>query len=50
MTKTILIFLIASIFEISGCYFVWQWLKNHKPIEQGILGIILLALYGVVAM
>ncbi|MEX1190618.1 MAG: YnfA family protein [Brumimicrobium sp.] len=49
MTKTILIFIIASIFEISGCYFVWQWLKNHQPIEQGILGLILLGLYGVIA-
>ena len=49
MTRTILIFIIASIFEISGCYFVWQWLKNHKPIEQGILGLVLLGLYGVVA-
>lgn len=49
MTRTILVFVIASIFEISGCYFVWQWLKNNKPIEQGILGLILLGLYGVTA-
>jgi small multidrug resistance family-3 protein len=47
--RTFLIFIIASIFEISGCYFVWQWLKNHKPMEQGILGLVLLGLYGVVA-
>ena len=49
MTKTILVFIIASIFEISGCYFIWQWLKSNKGIQLGILGIILLTLYGVIA-
>jgi small multidrug resistance family-3 protein len=49
MTKTILVFIIASIFEICGCYFIWQWLKNDKGLGVGILGIILLTLYGVVA-
>ncbi len=49
MTKIVLIFLIASIFEISGCYFICQWLKNNKGIELGIIGIILLTLYGFTA-
>jgi small multidrug resistance family-3 protein len=49
MTRTILVFIIASIFEISGCYFIWQWLKNNKGIELGIVGIVLLTAYGVIA-
>jgi small multidrug resistance family-3 protein len=49
MTRTILVFIIASILEISGCYLIWQWLRNNKGMELGILGVFLLALYGSVA-
>lgn len=49
MIQTIILFIIASIFEISGCYFVWQWFKNNKGAEFGILGVLLLAVYGILA-
>ena len=49
MIKTIFVFIIASGFEIAGCYFIWQWIKNNKSFENGVLGILFLALYGVVA-
>jgi len=47
--KSILIFILAGLCEIGGGYLVWLWLKEDKPIWYGILGGIILALYGVVA-
>jgi drug/metabolite transporter superfamily protein YnfA len=47
--KTTSIFLLAGLCEIGGGYLVWQWLKEDKPVWYGILGGIILALYGVVA-
>jgi small multidrug resistance family-3 protein len=35
--------------EIGGGYLIWQWLKNDKPLWWGIIGGIVLVLYGVVA-
>ncbi|HAF35234.1 MULTISPECIES: YnfA family protein [Sphingobacterium] len=47
--KSLSIFLLAGICEIGGGYLVWLWLKEDKSIWFGILGAVLLALYGVVA-
>ncbi len=47
--KSFLLFILAGLFEIGGGYLIWQWLKNDKPIWWGIIGGIVLALYGVVA-
>jgi len=47
--KSTSIFLLAGLCEIGGGYLVWLWLKEDKPIWFGILGGIVLALYGVVA-
>ncbi|HWW42230.1 YnfA family protein [Pedobacter sp.] len=49
VAKSLLIFLIAGICEIGGGYLIWLWLKSGKPIWYGILGGLILALYGVVA-
>lgn len=49
MIKTILIFFIASVFEIAGCYLIWQWLRVQKSAVFGVGGVLLLTLYGVVA-
>ncbi|PRY34933.1 YnfA/UPF0060 family uncharacterized protein [Spirosoma oryzae] len=48
-TKAILIFILAGLCEIGGGYLVWIWLKADKSICYGMLGVLLLALYGVVA-
>jgi small multidrug resistance family-3 protein len=32
-----------------GGYLIWQWLREHKPAWYGLLGGVILALYGVVA-
>ena len=47
--KSILIFLVAGLCEIGGGYLVWLWLKEGKPLWYGLLGGVILSLYGVVA-
>ena len=47
--KSISIFILAGLCEIAGGYLVWLWLKEDKPLWYGIIGGIILALYGVVA-
>jgi len=47
--KSILIFMLAGFCEIGGGYLVWGWVKNDKPLWYGILGGIVLVLYGLVA-
>ena len=47
--KSISIFILAGLCEIGGGYLVWLWLKEDKPIWVGVLGGLILALYGVVA-
>ena len=47
--KAIGIFVIAGLCEIGGCYLVWIWLKEDKPFWIGVIGLIVLGLYGVVA-
>jgi small multidrug resistance family-3 protein len=49
IAKSLLIFILAGLFEIGGGYLVWQWLKEDKPIWYGLAGGIILALYGVIA-
>ncbi|MEX1139895.1 MAG: YnfA family protein [Bacteroidota bacterium] len=43
------VFILAGLCEIGGGYLIWLWLKENKPVWFGILGGIILALYGVVA-
>ena len=47
--ESIVLFVIAGLCEIGGGYLIWLWLKEGKPIYYGILGGIILFLYGVVA-
>lgn len=47
--KSLFIFILAGLCEIGGGYLVWLWLKEDKPIWYGMIGGIILALYGVVA-
>ena len=47
--KSVFIFILAGLCEIGGGYFVWLWLKEDKPFWYGILGGVILTLYGVVA-
>lgn len=49
MISATLLFILAGIGEIGGGYLIWQWLREGKPFYWGIIGGIVLALYGVVA-
>ena len=47
--KSLFLFILAGLCEIGGGYLVWLWLKEGKPAVYGILGCVILALYGIVA-
>jgi small multidrug resistance family-3 protein len=49
LLKSLGVFILAGLCEIGGGYLIWQWLKADKPLWYGIIGGIILALYGVVA-
>jgi small multidrug resistance family-3 protein len=46
--KSLALFGLAGLAEIGGGYLVWQWLRNGKALWMGIIGGILLFLYGVI--
>ncbi len=46
--KSLLLFIAAGICEIGGGYLVWLWLRNGKGFLLGVMGGLVLFLYGVV--
>ncbi|MGH7799191.1 MAG: YnfA family protein [Thermodesulfobacteriota bacterium] len=46
--KSALLFILAGICEIGGGYLVWLWLRESKALLIGVLGGLILFLYGVV--
>jgi small multidrug resistance family-3 protein len=42
------LFVLAGLCEIGGGWMVWQWLRESKPWTWGLLGSVLLVLYGVI--
>lgn len=49
IAKSMFLFVLAGLFEICGGYLIWIWLREGKPLWYGILGAIVLVLYGVIA-
>ena len=47
--KSFSLFVLAGFCEIGGGYLIWLWLKADKPLWYGIVGGLVLILYGVVA-
>lgn len=45
---TILLFILAGIFEIGGGYLIWLWLREGKGLIFAFSGAIVLFLYGIV--
>ncbi|KXS42776.1 MAG: hypothetical protein AWU59_1467 [Methanolobus sp. T82-4] len=45
---TILLFILAGIFEIGGGYLVWLWIRENRDITYALLGAVVLFLYGIV--
>jgi small multidrug resistance family-3 protein len=46
--RSLLLFLTAGLCEIGGGYLVWLWLREGKSVWLGLVGGVVLILYGVV--
>ena len=47
-TRAVFLFVLAGLFEIGGGYLVWQWLREGRGVVLGVIGAVILMLYGVV--
>lgn len=48
MIKSAILFILAGFAEIGGGYLVWLWLREKKSLLIGLLGSIVLVLYGII--
>ena len=46
--KSIFYFLLAGVFEIGGGYLIWLWLRQGKSSIYGLIGALVLILYGII--
>lgn len=46
--KSLFLFVLAGLAEIGGGYLIWLWLRRAEPVFYGILGGLVLVLYGVI--
>ena len=42
------LFILAGLCEIAGGWMVWQWLRESRPWTWGLVGAIVLILYGII--
>jgi small multidrug resistance family-3 protein len=49
VTRSILLFVLAAIAEIGGCWLVWQTVKEHRGWPYAVAGVLALGAYGFVA-
>lgn len=47
--KSLLLFVLAGIFEIGGGYLIWKWIKENQSWHYGVFGFFILAGYGIIA-
>jgi small multidrug resistance family-3 protein len=45
---TLGLFFVAALMEIGGGYLVWQWIREKKGVVLGLIGGIILFLYGII--
>jgi small multidrug resistance family-3 protein len=48
VARSVGLFIAAGLAEIGGGYLIWRWLREHGPILLGVLGAVVLVLYGVI--
>lgn len=48
MLNAIVLFILAGLAEIGGGYLVWLWLREAKPAWYGMIGGLILVLYGII--
>jgi small multidrug resistance family-3 protein len=46
--KSLFYFILAGLFEIGGGYLIWLWLREGKSIWLGLMGGVILVLYGII--
>jgi len=42
------LFVVAALLEIGGGYLVWLWLRKRKTVALGVIGGIILFIYGII--
>ena len=48
VARSIVLFVVAGLFEIGGGWLMWKWLREHWAIAWGLMGAGVLVVYGVV--
>lgn len=48
MLNSIILFILAGLAEIGGGYLIWLWLREGRPMFLGLLGGLILIVYGVI--
>lgn len=48
VASSVFLFFLAGLCEIGGGWFVWQWLREGKGFWWGLVGAVILILYGVI--
>ncbi|MCC6958446.1 MAG: YnfA family protein [Dehalococcoidia bacterium] len=48
MLRAVLLFALAGLAEIGGGYLVWRWLREDAVLWVGLVGALILVLYGVI--
>jgi small multidrug resistance family-3 protein len=48
VARSIGLFIAAGLAEIGGGYLIWRWLREGAPIVLGVLGAIVLVIYGII--
>ena len=46
--RAVVLFAVAGLAEIGGGWLVWQWLRESRPWPWGLVGALVLVLYGVI--
>ena len=49
VAHSLILFFVAGLFEVAGCYLMWRTLRGDRPLWLGISGALMLAGYGFVA-
>ena len=47
LTRSVVLFALAGLCEIGGGYLVWLWRREHRSVLLGIVGGLVLFLYGI---
>lgn len=48
IVRSIVLFVVAGLFEIGGGWLMWKWLREHWAVGWGLLGAVIIVLYGII--